>query len=69
MLAAETTPATAVNLCEEVLVAEEIVINYTYTYLGTQMMILDKGAPVSIAGVSWMMQYLEEFDLTIDNIK
>ena len=49
----------------EVLVTEEMVINYTYTDLGRQMMILDIGAPVSIAGVSWMAQYLKKFDLTI----
>ena len=32
-------------------------------------MILDIGAPVSIAGVFWMVQYLEEFDHTIDEMK
>ena len=50
------TPAltAAVNLCE----SPEMVINYTYKDMGCQMMILDIGAPVSIAGVSWMIQYL-----------
>ena len=62
-------PPAAVNLCKEVSVAEEMVINYTYTDLGRQMMILDIGAPVSIAGVSWMKQYLEEFDLEIEDMK
>ena len=33
------------------------------------MMILDIGAPVSLAGVSWMTQYLKEFDLTIKEMK
>ena len=33
------------------------------------MMILDIGAPVSISGVSWMKQYLEEFDLEIEDMK
>ena len=33
------------------------------------MMILDIGAPVSIAGVSWMTQYLREFGLTIEEMK
>ena len=47
-------PPAVVNLCKEVSVAEEMVINYTYTDLGRQMMILDIGASVSIAGVSWM---------------
>ena len=46
-----------------------MVINYTYTDLGRQMMILDLGAPVSIAGVSWMKQYLEGFNLEIENMK
>ena len=41
--------ATTVNLGEEVTVGEELVINYTYTNLGRQMMILDIEAPVSIA--------------------
>ena len=33
------------------------------------MMILDIRAPVSIADVSWMRQYLEEFDLKIEDMK
>ena len=33
------------------------------------MMILDIGALVCIAGVSWMRQYLEEFDLDIGDMK
>ena len=61
--------ATSVNLCEEVKVGEEMVINYTYTDMGRQMMILDLGAPVSIAGFPWMEQYLEEFDLKIQDLK
>ena len=55
----------AVNLCE----SPEMVINYTYMDLGQQMMILDIGAPVSISGISWMMQYLKEFDLIIEEMK
>ena len=62
-------PPTTVNLCENAAVPEEMVINYTYTDLGRQMMILDLGAPVSIAGVSWMKQYLEGFNLEIDDMK
>ena len=57
--------ATSVNLCEEVKVGEEMVINYTYTDMGRQMMILDIRAPVSIASVPWM----EEFDLKIQDLK
>ena len=41
-------------------------INYTYTDLGRQMMILDFGAQLSLAGVSWMTQYLEEFSLKVE---
>ena len=33
------------------------------------MMILNNGAPVSIAGVPWMEQYLEEFGLKKDDMK
>ena len=32
------------------------------------MMILDIGAPVSVAGVPWMKQYLKEFGLEIENM-
>ena len=65
-------PPAAVNLCEEVkdvAVAKEVMVNYTYTDLGRQMMILDIGAPLSLAGVSWMTQYLEEFGLKIEDMK
>ena len=46
-----------------------MVINYTYTDQGRQMMILDLGAPVSVAGISWMNQYLAGFDMEIENLK
>ena len=46
-------PPTSVNLCEEVAAGEELTINYTYTDMGRQMMILDIRAFVSIAGVPW----------------
>ena len=62
-------PPAAVNLCESVKEVQEMVINYTYKDLGRQMMILDLGAPVSIAGTSWMRQYLAEFDLEIEDMK
>ena len=58
--------AAAVNLCEE---AKEVMINYTYTDLGRQMMILDTGVLLSLAGVSWMTQYLEEFGLKVEDMK
>ena len=48
----EVTPA-AINLCnQEVVMGEDMRINYTYTDFGRQMMILDIGAPVSLAGIS-----------------
>ena len=47
---------------------KEVVVNYTYTNLGRQM-ILDIGAPLSLAGVPWMTQYLEEFGLKIEDMK
>ena len=62
----ETKPdAAAVNLCEE---SKEIIINYTYIDLGRQMMILTIGAPLSLAGVSWMTQYLKEFELKVEDM-
>ena len=62
-------PPAAVNLCESVKEVQEMLINYTYKDLGRQMMILDLGAPVSIAGTSGMRQYLAEFDLEIEDLK
>ena len=44
-------PPASVNLCEEVAAGKELTINYTYTDMRRQMMILDIGAPISIAGV------------------
>ena len=64
----EVSP-TAINLCnQEIAMAEEMQINYTYTESGKQMMILDISAPVSLAGISWMTQYLQEFGLTIEQL-
>ena len=60
----EVAPSTF-NLCE----GPEMRINYTYKERGCQVMILDIGAPCSIAGVSWLTQYLKEFGLTIDQMK
>ena len=48
--------------------AKEMKINYTYTESGKQLMILDIGAPVSLAGILWMEQYLQEFRLTIEQM-
>ena len=46
-----------------------MVINYTYKNLGRQMMILDLGAPVSIAGTSSMRQYLAKLGWEIEDMK
>ena len=43
-------------------------INYTYKDSGRQLMILDLEAHVSLAGISWMQQYLQEFGLTIEQM-
>ena len=66
---AKVPDSTVVNLCEEVSVREEMTINYTYTDIGWQLMILDIGAPVSISGIPRMTQYLAEFDLKIEDMK
>ena len=63
------TSVKSVNLCNQELPEEvELSINYTYKDSGRQLMILDCGAPVSLAGISWMEQYLQEFGLTIDQM-
>ena len=38
------------------------------TYKRKQVMILNPGAPLSLAGRPWLDQYLKEFDLTIKDI-
>ena len=65
----EKVPDTEVNLCGQVEDEKEMGINYTYTDMGRQMMILDLRAPVSIAGVPWLEQCLEEFNLKIQDLK
>ena len=62
----QETSVKSVNLCGQDIAKEmEMTINYTYKDSGGQLMILDCGAPVSLAGISWMEQYLQEFGLTI----
>ena len=39
-----------------------------YKDSGRQLMILYCGAQVSLAGIPWMEQYLQEFGLTIDHM-
>ena len=63
------TSVKSVNLCGQDIPEEmELNINYTYKDSGRQLMILDYRAPVSLAGISWMEQYLQEFGLTIDQM-
>ena len=55
------------------LVKEEVIINGCNTFvvnnkMGTKIMILDPGAPVSLARRPWLDQYLKEFDLKIQNM-
>ena len=55
------------NLCEEYTMNEEFQVNYTEKE--KQIMILDIGAPVSLAGMEWMTQYLKEYNLEINDLK
>merc|ERR1711873_134161 len=54
-----------VNWCEEY--NEEILVNFTEK--GQQVMILDLGAPVSIAGEAWIKQYLENHGVKLRDLK
>ena len=69
----ETKPEAAeVHLCEEakdIEAAKEVMVDYTHTDLGRQMMILDIAAPWSLAGVPWISQYVEEFGLKIEDMR
>ena len=49
-----------VNLCEEYTMNEEFLVNYAEK--GKHIMILDIGAPVSLAGMEWMTQYIKEIN-------
>ncbi len=46
---------------------EEILVNYTEK--GKQVMILDLGAPISLAGSEWMDQYLKDHGLEVKDLK
>ena len=56
-----------VNWCEEFTMNEEILVNFTEK--GKQVMILDLGAPVSLAGNEWMNQYLKDHGLELKDLK
>ena len=50
----------SVHLCGHDITEEmKMIINYTYKDSGRQLMILDYGAHASLAGISWMEQYLQ----------
>ena len=68
-MSAQESSVKSVNLCGHDIAEEmEMTINYTYKDFGRQLMILDCGASVSLEGISWMKQYLQEFGLTIDQM-
>ena len=54
-----------VNWCEEY--NEEILVNFTEK--GKQVMILDLGAPVSLARKEWIKQYLEDHRAELKDLK
>merc|ERR1712243_421505 len=56
-----------VQLCDGFELDEEILVNYTEK--GKQVMILDSGAPVSLAGKEWMEQYLRDHELELNEMK
>ena len=57
------------------LVHEDLVVNLCDNYMventqcGEKVMILDPGAPMSLAGSPWLEKYLAEFDLEIENME
>merc|ERR1712002_1394481 len=56
-----------VKWCEEFTLKEEILVNYTEQ--GKQVMIIDLGAPVSLAGEKWMSQYLKNHEVELKDLK
>merc|ERR1711867_232478 len=57
----------SINWCQNITVNEEILVNFTEK--GKQVMLLDLGAPVSVAGNEWMNQYLKDHGLEVKNLK
>ena len=55
------------QLCEGYELDKEILVNHTEK--GKQVMILDLGAPVSLAGKEWMDQYLKDHELEVGDMK
>ena len=55
------------NLCDGYELNGEFLVNYAKK--GKQVMILDIGAPVSLAGKEWITQYLREHGLEIEDMR
>merc|ERR1712112_692091 len=56
-----------VKWCKEFTLKEEILVNYTEQ--GKQLMIIDLGAPVSLAGEKWITQYLKNHEVELKDLK
>ena len=58
-----------VNWCdaEEFTINEDILVNFTEEQ--KQVMILDLGAPISLAGKAWVTQYLKDHELGLEDLK
>ena len=56
-----------VNWCQNITVDEEIVVHFTENR--KHIMILDLGAPVSVAGNEWMNKYLKDYNLGLENLE
>ena len=57
----------SINWCQNISVNEEIIVNFTENR--KQVMILDLGAPVSVAGIEWMNKYLKDHNLELENLE
>ena len=47
----DSKSSTAIDPCQEISSSGKMVINYTCTEIGCQLMILEIGAPVSVSGI------------------
>merc|ERR1711867_68804 len=56
-----------INWCQNITVNEEIIVNFTEKR--KHVMILDLGAPVSVAGNEWINQFLKDHNLGLENLK
>ena len=58
-----------VHYCEDCCEDYNEVISVNFTERGKQVMILDLGAPVSVAGDAWIKQYLEVQGIELGDLK